>query len=89
MTGNLTLGDGTTDLITLDAVSGKSSCRNWYASGGPLTFGAAITFSRNISTGLVTITDATTEPYTQGFAFELKRIQMLTDFKMVMVVHIF
>ena len=34
-----------------------------------IRFGNAITLSRSISTGLVTITDATAEPYTQGFAF--------------------
>jgi hypothetical protein len=36
---------------------------------GDIKFGDAITLSRNPATGLVTITDATAEPYTQGFAF--------------------
>jgi len=34
-----------------------------------IRFGNAVTLSRSLSTGLVTITDATAEPFTQGFAF--------------------
>ena len=36
---------------------------------GDIKFGDAITLSRSISTGLVTFTDATAEPFTQGLAF--------------------
>lgn len=36
---------------------------------GDIKFGDAITLSRSISTGLVTFTDATVEPFSQGFAF--------------------
>ncbi|MEC7481762.1 MAG: hypothetical protein VYE21_09105 [Pseudomonadota bacterium] len=34
-----------------------------------IRFGNAVTLSRSLSTGLVTFTDATAEPYTQGLAF--------------------
>ncbi len=48
---------------------GTSSPSSQLHCTGDIKFGDAITLSRNILTGLVTIADATTEPYTQGFAF--------------------
>ena len=48
---------------------GTSSPSSQLHCTGDIKFGNAITLSRSISTGLVTIADATAEPYTQGFAF--------------------
>jgi hypothetical protein len=64
---------GSTDAVRIDTSGrvgiGTTSPSSQLHCTGDIKFGDAITLSRNPATGLVTITDATAEPYTQGFAF--------------------
>jgi hypothetical protein len=67
------VSNSTTELCRITSAGrlglGTSSPSSQLHCTGDIKFGDAITFSRSISTGLVTITDATAEPFTQGFAF--------------------
>ena len=72
-TGGASNYSATTERARIDSSGrlgiGTSSPSSQLHCTGDIKFGDAITLSRSISTGLVTITDPTAEPYTQGFAF--------------------